>query len=69
MYRYIYIYIYVYALIIIIFKDSCVTIRFRWVCTSGLPSDLKITDNIAAEVMEDVIKEGGIANDYCQSRL
>jgi urocanate hydratase len=29
---------------------------FRWVCTSGNPADLKITDRIAAEVMEILAK-------------
>ena len=32
---------------------------FRWVCTSCDPDDLNITDQIAAEVMEDLIKSGG----------
>ena len=27
---------------------------FRWVCTSGNPADLKITDEIAASVMEEI---------------
>lgn len=30
---------------------------FRWVCTSGLESDLLITDKIAASVLEDIIVE------------
>lgn len=30
---------------------------FRWVCTSGSPSDLAVTDRLAAEVMEDMLKE------------
>ncbi len=29
---------------------------FRWVCTSGKPEDLKITDDIACEVLEDLMK-------------
>ena len=28
---------------------------FRWVCTSSLPEDLQITDNIAIEVMESLL--------------
>ncbi|XP_060580142.1 urocanate hydratase-like [Ruditapes philippinarum] len=31
---------------------------FRWVCTSGEPSDLDTTDDIAGTVMEDIINEG-----------
>ncbi len=27
---------------------------FRWVCTSGKPEDLELTDNIAAEVLEEI---------------
>lgn len=30
---------------------------FRWVCTSGDPEDLKLTDQIAAEVMEGIKNE------------
>ena len=30
---------------------------FRWVCTSGLESDLEETDRIAAEVLEKMVKE------------
>ena len=30
----------------------------RWVCTSGLPSDLNVTDNIALETMEELSKTG-----------
>ncbi len=30
---------------------------FRWVCSSGDPADLAATDRIAAEVMEDMLKE------------
>lgn len=29
---------------------------FRWVCTSGNPKDLELTDNIACEVLEEMIK-------------
>ncbi|MBK7127963.1 MAG: urocanate hydratase [Crocinitomicaceae bacterium] len=29
---------------------------FRWVCTSGKPEDLKTTDNIACEVLEEIRK-------------
>lgn len=29
---------------------------FRWVCSSGKPEDLEITDNIACEVLEEMIK-------------
>ena len=29
---------------------------FRWVCTSGKPEDLKITDEIACEVLENIMK-------------
>ena len=32
---------------------------FRWVCTSCDPDDLDTTDQIAAEVMENLIKSGG----------
>lgn len=30
---------------------------FRWVCTSGKSNDLDKTDNIAAEVLEDIMKD------------
>ena len=30
---------------------------FRWVCTSGKPEDLAATDRIAAEVLEEIMKE------------
>ncbi len=30
---------------------------FRWVCTSGKPEDLQITDNIACSVLEEIMKE------------
>ena len=29
-------------------------------CTSGLPSDLEITDNIALQVLEGIIAKGGM---------
>ena len=29
---------------------------FRWVCTSGLPEDLKTSDNIACEVLETIMQ-------------
>jgi len=29
---------------------------FRWVCTSGKPEDLQITDNIACKVLEEIMK-------------
>ena len=29
---------------------------FRWVCTSGKPEDLKITDDIACEILEELMK-------------
>ncbi|MBL4593158.1 MAG: urocanate hydratase [Flavobacteriales bacterium] len=29
---------------------------FRWVCTSGKPEDLQTTDNIACEVLEEIMK-------------
>ena len=32
---------------------------FRWVCTSCDPEDLNTTDQIAAEVMERLMKSGG----------
>ena len=32
---------------------------YRWVCTSGSPNDLDITDEISANVLEDIINEGG----------
>ena len=30
---------------------------FRWVCTSGKPEDLAITDNIACQVLEEIMKD------------
>jgi urocanate hydratase len=29
---------------------------FRWVCTSGKPEDLKLTDDLACEVLEEIMK-------------
>ena len=29
---------------------------FRWVCSSGAPKDLAVTDRLAAEVLEDMLK-------------
>ena len=29
---------------------------FRWVCTSGRPEDLKVTDRLAAEILEDMCR-------------
>ena len=29
---------------------------FRWVCTSGLPEDLRQTDAIATDVLQGIIK-------------
>jgi urocanate hydratase len=31
---------------------------FRWVCTSGLPSDLALTDSLALQVMEELATKG-----------
>tara|TARA_X000000950_G_scaffold46329_1_gene52992 strand:- start:8808 stop:10808 length:2001 start_codon:yes stop_codon:yes gene_type:complete len=33
---------------------------FRWVCTSGEPSDLKKTDDIACSVLEDLLKDAPV---------
>jgi urocanate hydratase len=30
---------------------------FRWVCSSGNPADLAVTDRLAADVLEDMLKE------------
>lgn len=30
---------------------------FRWVCTSGKPEDLELTDRLAGEVLEDMLKD------------
>lgn len=39
---------------------------FRWVCTSGKPEDLDHTDELAAEVLEDILKS---APEETQSQL
>lgn len=31
---------------------------FRWICTSGLQQDLEVTDRIAQEVLESIVREG-----------
>jgi len=31
---------------------------FRWICSSGLAEDLKVTDAIAAEVLESIVAQG-----------
>ncbi|XP_057368974.1 urocanate hydratase-like [Daphnia carinata] len=31
---------------------------FRWICTSGLERDLEVTDRIAQEVLETIVREG-----------
>ena len=36
---------------------------FRWVCTSGKPEDLQITDDIACEVLEEMMKDAPKEND------
>ena len=33
---------------------------FRWVCTSGKPSDLKTTDDIACSVLKDLLKDAPV---------
>ena len=33
---------------------------FRWVCASGDPADLAVTDNIALHEIEKLIKNGGM---------
>ena len=30
---------------------------FRWVCASGKPEDLEITDQIACEVLEEMLQD------------
>ena len=32
---------------------------FRWVCTSGEPADLAVTDSLALQVLEGVVNQGG----------
>jgi urocanate hydratase len=34
---------------------------FRWVCTSGDPQDLAVTDQLATSVLEKAIEDGGDA--------
>lgn len=36
---------------------------FRWVCTSGDPQDLAVTDQLATSVLEEAIAGGGKAGD------
>ena len=36
----------------------CCVPMYRWVCTSGLESDLATTDLLAAEVLEGILAEG-----------
>jgi len=31
---------------------------FRWICTSGLESDLEASDRIAAEILQEIVAEG-----------
>ena len=33
---------------------------YRWVCTSSNPADLEITDSIAAQVLEDIMKDAPV---------
>lgn len=33
-------------------------VSFRWVCTSGLCTDLETTDRIAADILEEMISQG-----------
>ena len=35
-----------------------VYIFFRWVCTSGNPTDLQKTDELALEVLKNIVKKG-----------
>jgi urocanate hydratase len=39
---------------------------FRWVCTSGKPEDLEITDNIASKVLSDLMK---VSSDDIKSQM
>ena len=32
----------------------------RWVCTSAMPADLELTDNLAVTVLEGIVKKGGM---------
>ncbi len=33
---------------------------FRWVCTSGDPTDLTVTDELALHVLDSQVKRGGV---------
>ena len=46
--------VYIYTLCM----QSCFVHSDRWVCTSGLPSDLALTDSLALQTMEELSKEG-----------
>ena len=37
---------------------------FRWVCCSGDPEDLQKTDQIAGDVLEQMLKEAGVRVTY-----
>ena len=37
----------------------------RWVCTSGLNSDLHTTDNLAESVLEKIVAKGGVCACAC----
>ena len=41
------------ALVCKLYNHDC-----RWVCTSGLPSDLALTDSLALQVMEELATKG-----------
>jgi len=41
----------------------------RWVCTSGLPNDLAVTDNIALQVLEGIVAKGGVYPLACMKQL
>lgn len=32
---------------------------FRWVCASGDPNDLRLTDQLACQAIDDIAKENG----------
>lgn len=38
---------------------SFLYIWLRWVCTSAMPTDLEVTDNLAVTVLESIVKKGG----------
>lgn len=43
---------------------------FRWVCTSGLPEDLELTDKIACQVLRELLSsegESAIESDPCRA--